>query len=249
MIPAPANFPSHTGAVFATTRWTLVLEAGAGGGASQRDALAGLCQAYWPPVYAYIRRFGASPADAQDLTQEFFSRLLAREFFARAERDKGRFRTFLLCSLKNFLHDEHLRANTLKRGGGKVVSLDELLAEQGYQAGPVEGVTAETLFERNWALTLLEGVLAKLEREFNQGARPGLFTELRQRLWGGARGGAAHELAARFGLSESAVHVMMHRLRARFREMLRAEIAELVATPAEIDDEIAHLIRVLGNPG
>jgi len=249
MNPVPNVTPGHTGAVFATTRWTLVFDAGTGGDAVQRDALAGLCQAYWPPVYAYLRRFGAGPADAQDLTQEFFSRLLAREFFARAERERGRFRTFLLCSLKNFLHDEHLRAHAQKRGGGKVVSLDELLAEQSYQAEPVETATAETLFERKWALTLLEGVLAKLEAEFNQAARPGLFAELRQRLWGGTRGEPAHELATRFGLTESAVHVMMHRLRARFRELLRAEIAELVHSPAEIDDEIAHLIRVLGNQG
>lgn len=249
MNPLPTNLPSHTGAVFATTRWTLVLDAGAGVGPSQHDALAGLCQSYWPPVYAYIRRFGATAADAQDLTQEFFSRLLAREFFARAEREKGRFRTFLLCSLKNFLHDEHLRAHTQKRGSGRVVSLDEMLAEEAYQAELIEGVTSETLFERKWALTLLEGVLAKLEAEFNQAARPGLFAELRQRLWGGTRGEPAHELAARFGLTESAVHVMMHRLRARFRELLRAEIAEVVNSPAEIDDEITHLIRVLGNPG
>jgi RNA polymerase sigma-70 factor (ECF subfamily) len=129
-----------------------------------------------------------------------------------------------------------------------VVSLDELVAEEAYLAEPTDGVTAEILFERKWALTLLEGVLAQLEAEFNQGARPGLFAELRQRLWGGNRGEPAHLLAQRFGLSETAVHVMMHRLRTRFRERLRAEIAELVSSPAEIDDEIAHLIRVLGSP-
>ena len=249
MQPANLTNLSHTGAVFATTRWTLVLGAGQDGGPSQHEALAALCRSYWPPVYAYLRRFGTSPADAQDLTQDFFRRLLEREFFARAEREKGRFRTFLLCSLKNFLHDENLRANAQKRGGGQVVSLDERLAEEGYLAEPADRVTPEILFERRWASALLEGVLGKLEAEFNQGARPGLFAELRQRLWGGTRREPAHALAARFGLSESAVHVMMHRLRARFRELLRAEIAELVTTPAEIDDEIAHLIRVLGNPG
>jgi|688.fasta_scaffold167939_2 RNA polymerase sigma-70 factor (ECF subfamily) len=248
MNPVFAQPSSHTGAVFATTRWTQVLEAGGGGEIAQQTALAALCQTYWPPVYAYIRRFGASPADAQDQAQEFFGRLLAREFFSRAEPDKGRFRTFLLCSLKNFLHDEHHRSHARKRGGGQVVSLDELVAEEAYLAEPTDGVTAEILFERKWALTLLEGVLAQLEAEFNQGARPGLFAELRQRLWGGNRGEPAHLLAQRFGLSETAVHVMMHRLRTRFRERLRAEIAELVSSPAEIDDEIAHLIRVLGSP-
>jgi RNA polymerase sigma factor (sigma-70 family) len=249
MTPANSSHPNHTGAVFATTRWTLVLDAGAADGASRQDALAGLCRVYWPPVYAYIRRFGANPPDAQDLAQEFFARLLAREFFGRAEREKGRFRTFLLCSLKNFLRDEHLRARTWKRGGGRVVSFDELTAEQSYQDEPAVTATAETLFERKWALTLLEEVLARLEEEFNRGAKPGLFAELRHRLWGGVRGEPAHAVAARFGMSESAVHVMMHRLRSRFRELLRAEIAELVNSPTEIDDEIAHLIRVLGNPG
>ena len=200
------------------------------------------------PVYAYIRRFGATASDAQDLAQEFFGRLLAREFFTRAEPDKGRIRTFLLYSLKNFLHNEHLRAHAQTRGSGRVVSLDELVAEEAYLAEPSDGVTAETLFERKWALTLLEGVLGQIETEFNQGARPGLFAELRQRLWGGSRGEPAHQLAQRFGLSETAVHVMRHRLRTRFRERLRAEIAELVSSPAEIDDEIAHLIRVLGSP-
>jgi len=179
MIPALANPTGHTGSIFATTRWTMVLDAGAPEGNSRQDALARLCQAYWPPVYAYIRRLGTPAADAQDLTQEFFSRLLAREFFARAEREKGRFRTFLLCSLQNFLRDEHVRAETQKRGGGKVVSLDQLRAEESYQAEPVENATAETLFERRWALTLLEGVLAKLESEFNQAARPDLFADLR----------------------------------------------------------------------
>jgi RNA polymerase sigma factor (sigma-70 family) len=248
MIPAPPNPAGHTGTLFTTTRWTMVLDAGASESSSRQDALAGLCQTYWPPVYAYIRRLGTPAADAQDLTQEFFSRLLAREFFARAEREKGRFRTFLLCSLQNFLRDEHVRAETQKRGGGKVVSLDELRAEEFYQAEPVENTTAETLFERKWAMTLLEGVLAKLESEFNQTARPGLFAELRQRLWGGTRGEPAHVLAVRFGITESAIHVMLHRLRARFRELLRAEIAEVVQSPAEIDDEITHLIRVLGTP-
>lgn len=248
MPPAKYSPASHTGAIFATTRWTLVLDAGAGDTSSQQGALAGLCQTYWPPVYAYLRRFGATPADAQDLAQEFFARLLANEFFARAEKEKGRFRTFLLCSLKNFLHDEHLKAHAQKRGGGQVVSFDELTAEQSYQNEPAITATAETLFERKWALTLLEGVLAKLEVEFNQGAKPGLFFELRQRLWGGGKREPAHTLATRFGLSESAVHVMMHRLRARFRELLRAEIAELVASPSEVDDEIAHLIRTLGQP-
>lgn len=248
MLPAKSSPASHTGAIFATTRWTLVLDAGTGDSASQRSALSGLCLTYWPPVYAYLRRFGASPADAQDLAQEFFARLLANEFFARAEKDKGRFRTFLLCSLKNFLNDEHQKAHAQKRGGGRVVSFDEMMAEQSYQDEPAVTATAETLFERKWALTLLEGVMAKLEAEFNQGAKPGLFAELRQRLWGGTRRETAHTLASRFGLSESAVHVMMHRLRSRFRELLRAEIAELVASPSEVDDEIAHLIRTLGQP-
>lgn len=248
MNPSQLTSSSHTGATFATTRWTMVLGVSGADEQARREVLAALCRTYWPPVYGYLRRVGMPPHDAQDLTQAFFGRLLTNEFFSRAEPEKGRFRTFLLASLKNFVHDERERAGAAKRGGGNVVSLDELRAEEGYQAEPVEGVTPERLFERKWALTLLEGVLARLEKEFCQGARSELFVELRQRLWGGARNDPAHALAQRFGMSETAIHVMMHRLRARFRELIRAEIAELVAGPAEIDDEIAHLIRVLAAP-
>lgn len=214
----------------------------------RHEVLAGLCRTYWPPVYAYIRRQGVNASDAQDLTQAFFSRLLQRDFFARAEPERGRFRTFLLCSLQNFLRDEHARANAAKRGGSTVFSLEELEAEQGYLAEGVEGLTPERLFERRWALTLLERVMARLEAEFRQNARGELFVELRQRLWGSNRDVPVHELARRLGVGESAFHVMLHRLRARLRELLRAEIAELVESPADVEDEIAHMIRVLGNP-
>lgn len=240
--------PLDTGAVFATTRWTLVLGAGGIDEPGRHEILTGLCRTYWPPVYAYIRRQGVKACDAQDLAQAFFSRLLQRDFFARAERERGRFRTFLLCSLQNFLRDEHDRMGAAKRGGTNVFSFEELKAEQGYLSEPVDGLTPERLFERRWALTLLERVMARLETEFRQSARGELFVELRQRLWGGNREEPVHELARRLGVGESAFHVMLHRLRARLRELLRAEIAELVESPADVEDEIAHMIRVLGNP-
>lgn len=217
--------------------------ANAPGGAT---ALAELCGAYWPPVYGYLRKTGSSPADAKDLTQGFFAQVLEREFFSLADQEKGRFRTFLLCALRNFQTDQRLRERALKRGGGNVIALDGLTAEGDYLKQMADHLTPELLFERRWALALLSRVMQQLEREFCLGARAELFATLRDRLWGDQQGEPAHVIAARLGLSESAIHVMMHRLRERLRDLIRTELGEQVGTPAELEDELAHLIRVLG---
>lgn len=240
---------SHTGAAFATTRWAVIRDAAAGNAPGGEDALASLCQTYWPPVYGFLRRSGTSPADAQDLTQGFFAQVLARGFFSLADEDKGRFRTFLLCALQNFQRDQHLRAQALKRGGGQVVSLDAIAAEGDYLAESADHLTPERAFERRWALTLLTKVMGRLETEFCMGARAELFAELRNRLWGDQRGEPASSLASRLRLSESSIHVMLHRLRQRLRELIRTEIAEQVASSEDLEDELAHLVRVLGSPG
>jgi len=240
---------SHTGAAFATTRWAVIREAVSANSPVGTDALASLCQTYWPPVYGYLRRSGVTPADAKDLTQGFFAQVLARGFFSLADEDKGRFRTFLLCALQNFQRDQHLRAQALKRGGGQVVSLDALAAEGEFLADAADHLTPERAFERRWALTLLMTVMSRLEAEFCVGARAELFAELRGRLWGEQRGEPASAIAARLQLSESAIHVMLHRLRHRLRELIRNEIAEQVASARDLEDELAHLIRVLGSPG
>lgn len=242
------NPSSHTGAKFLTTRWAMVRDAAGGESSEGADALASLCQTYWPPVYGYLRRSGTGPADAKDLTQGFFAHVLARGFFSSVDEDKGRFRTFLLCALQNFQRDQHLRAQALKRGGGNVVALDAMAAEGEYLAELADHQTPEWVFERRWALTLLAGVMRRLETVFCVGARAELFAELRNRLWGDQRGEPASAIAARLGLSESAIHVMLHRLRQRLRELIRAELAEQVATPAEIEDELTHLIQVVGSP-
>lgn len=235
----------HTGAVFATTSWSLVVAAGDSSAADRDHALTELCRAYWAPVYAYVRRAGHAPAEACDLTQGFFCRFIAREYFARADREKGRFRSYLLCSLKNFLNDAHERNHAQKRGSGQIVSLDQQLSEDNYHSDHSTNDSPDHLFERKWALTLLEQVLEQVEVEFQKSTKPALLAELKKKLWGGSEGMSVPELAVQFQASESALHALIHRLRSRFRERLRVEISRMVATSGEIDDEIDFLIRVL----
>lgn len=234
-----------TGAVFATTSWSLVISAGDQSSSEHEAALAELCRTYWAPVYAYLRRSGISPAESCDLTQGFFARFLAREYFGRVNQEKGRFRSYLLCSLKNFLADEKDRNLAQKRGGGKTISLDAQLSEDHYQALPSTQESPDRLFERKWALTLLDTVLSKVDKEFERSTKPELLEELKKKLWGGSEGVSVRELSTRFRVSESALHASIHRLRTRFRELMRQEISRMVATTAEVDDEIGFLIRVL----
>jgi RNA polymerase sigma factor (sigma-70 family) len=224
---------------FATTRWSLVAAA-----QHQADAaLADLCRLYWYPLYAYVRRRGHDAAEAEDLTQGFFARLLEKNGLASVTPDRGRFRSFLLTACQNFLANEHERANALKRGGGRVVSLDD--ADTRYRREPDHGETPERLFERRWALELLDQALRRLRDEYQKKGKAQLFDALKGTLAGGGSAPYA-ELAATLGLTEGAVKATVHRLRGRYAELLREEIGETVAAPAEIDDEVRALFRALG---
>ena len=230
---------------FAVTRWSVVVAAGRSESTHARDALEQLCQAYWQPIYAFVRRQGNSPADAQDLTQEFFARLLTKNYLQAVDRSKGRFRSFLLASLKHFLANEWDKARAQKRGGKQVLlSIDGASAETSYAIEPVEQLTPEKIFERRWALTLLKQVMVQLRTEYEQEGKTGLFEELKSTLTG-ERSVAYAELARRLHTSEGAVKVAVHRLRRRYRELLRAEIAQTVAGPAEIEEEIRALFAAL----
>lgn len=237
--------PRVTG-TFATTHWSVVLAAGKGDSTQAADALERLCCTYWYPLYAFVRRRGHSPEDAQDLTQGFFTALLAGHNLARANRDRGRFRTFLLTAFDNFLHNEHDRATALKRGGGcEIVSWEAHIAEGRYAQETARGLSPEQIYEKRWAATLLEQVLARLREECVQAERSELFEQLKPHLWGEDEATPYSRLAIRFGKKVPAIKVTLHRLRRRYREVLREEIAQTVADVAEVDDEIQYLLRVM----
>jgi len=242
--PDPTNPQAQGGAaVFRTTRWSVVLAAGKLDTEASRDALEALCQTYWYPVYAYVRRRGASVEDAEDLTQAFFARFLARGRMDRANPERGRFRGFLLASLRNFLADEHDRATARKRGAGtSPVSLDQERAEGRFQAEPATELTPEALYVRSWANTLLERVFLDLRAACEEQGTVDRFDHLKPYLWGGHAAAPYREVADRLGLSEGAVKVAVGRLRARFQECLRQEIAQTVDSPDEIEEEIRFLI-------
>ncbi len=232
---------------FATTRWSVVLNAGRSETTRGRDALAALCKTYWYPLYAYVRRQGHSPHDAEDLTQEFFARLLESESLAAVSPEKGKFRTFLLVALKRFLANEWHRANARKRGGNSFrVPLQGHTAETRYIAEPVEELTAEKLYERRWALTLLDRVLDRLRQEFNNAGKSELFEKLKPYLMAEKGAIPYAQAAGESGLNEGAFKVAVHRMRRRFRELFREEVAHTVAGSEEIDEEIRHLLAVFG---
>jgi RNA polymerase sigma-70 factor (ECF subfamily) len=207
--------------------------------------MAELCRSYWYPLYAFIRRHGHDAHEAEDLTQEFFARLLAKQFLAGAQREKGRFRTFLLMAVKRFLANEYDRAQAQKRGGGQtIVSLDGLEPEARYRREPVHSLTAERLFQQQWALTLLEKVLARLQAEMHGTGKAALFEALKGAL--ACRNTESYAVtAAGLGITEGAVKVAVHRLRRRYRDLLRDEIAQTVASPEEVEDEIRCLFSSL----
>ena len=236
---SPAGF-------FATTHWSVVLAAGQSGTPDAHAALERLCQTYWPPLYAFLRRYGCSPEDAQDLTQDFFVHFLEKGAAGQADPQRGRFRSFLLACLQHYLHDAHDRRTSARRGGGTpALSLDQERAERGYAAEPIEHVTPERVFEKRWATTLLENVMIQLAAEFSRTGKREFFDQLRGFVWGEQGTTPVREIAARFGVSESAVKVTAHRLRQRFRELLRLAIAHTVSNAKEIDEEIEYLTRVL----
>ena len=229
---------------FEPTRWSIVVAATGGESTKARRALERLCETYWYPLYAFVRREGRAADDAQDLTQEFFARLLEKNWLDAVDREKGRFRSFLLAAMRHFLANEWDRVNRLKRGGGQVMlSLDAESAETRYALEPTDQTTAERIFERRWALTLLEQVLARLRKEFAAAGRAKVFEELKVALTGEKV--AYGEIAVRLNLNEGAVRVAVHRLRLRYRDLIRAEIAETVAGEDEVDAEVQHLFAAL----
>ncbi|MEO8352375.1 MAG: sigma-70 family RNA polymerase sigma factor [Chthoniobacteraceae bacterium] len=232
---------------FGDTRWSVVLAAqGSPGDDSADAALAELCRLYWYPLYAFVRRSGHPPAEAEDLTQEFFARLLEKEWLAAVDRGKGRFRAFLLAAMKHFLAKEWRRSQTLKRGGA--LAFVPFEAEERYAAEPADQFTPESLYERRWAFTVLENVFSTLRAEMEAAGKIELFTALKDLLSPDPQNLSYREAGAHLGLGEDAVKMAVYRLRKRYRDLLRAHIAATVETTAEVDAEIRELFRALAGP-
>lgn len=247
--PDRAREPALAGARrFETTQWTLVLAAGDGDDREAREALASLCQSYWHPVFAYLRAHGLDRQEAEDVTQGFFTRLIEKGVLRHARRERGRFRSFLLASLKHYLSNERQRERAKKRGGDRVLLHLEpeeverrLASEAGTEATP------EDLFLKHWALTVLDRVLASLGAEMRRRGQAEPFDLLQGLLTGQADGLRYKDVAARLGTTESAVKVRVHRLRRRFGELLRAEVAQVVSSPDEVEDELAALLEAVAS--
>jgi len=223
-----------------------VIAAGRSDTTHAHEALEKLCRTYCYPLYAFVRRQGHSPADAQDLTQEFFARLIAKKYLGDVDRTKGKFRSFLLASLKHFLANEWDKTRALKRGGSHTfIALDAQSAENRYALEPSHDVTADKIFERRWALTLLDEVLKRLREEYVADGKTKLFDQLKVTLTGERSSIPYAEIAKPLGMTEGAVKVAVHRLRQHYREQLRAEIANTVASPGEVEEELRHLFAVL----
>jgi len=229
---------------FATTHWTVVLAAGAKDTASSQGALEELCQGYWTPLYAFARRRGYTPEDAEDVTQEFFRRLLDRNSLQSADREKGRFRTFLLVAFKRFMANECDRAHAQKRGGAIALeSFDTSVIEP--QIDPSSDLTPERAYDRRWALALLEKAMARLRQEFVASGKIDEFEKTKTCLTADRGAIPYPEMAQALGMSEGAVRVSVHRLRRRFRDIFCEEISQTVATEAEIDEEVRYLLSVI----
>jgi RNA polymerase sigma factor (sigma-70 family) len=232
---------------FATTHWSRVLAAGRETTQSSQAALDTLCRTYWYPLYVYVRRTGRSPEDAQDLTQAFFVRLFEKHSLALADQHRGRFRSFLLSSLKNFLINEHAKSKTVRRGGGRIhFSIDGDQAEERYCAEPADDLTPDKLFEKRWATTLLEQALETLRQEYAQAGTQALFERLKEHLWGDKTMRYA-EIAETFGMKEGSARAAALRLRRRFGQTVRALIADTVATPEEVEEELNALLKAFGS--
>jgi RNA polymerase sigma-70 factor (ECF subfamily) len=232
--------------VFVTTHWSVVLAAGRNETTRSRDALARLCQTYWYPLYANVRRRGYSAHDSQDLTQEFFARVLEKQSIASADPQRGRFRSFILTAMNNFLAQEWEKSRAIKRGGGsEMFSLDLARAEERYDLEPCTSETPGRDFDKKWAVALLESVLAQLEAEYKREEKGDLFDALKQTLTGSRESQPYVELAKTLSMNEGAVKVSVHRLRKRYRELLQSEIANTVSSPEEIKEEMRHLFSAL----
>jgi len=236
---------SHSPAAFDTTHWSVVLAA-QGDSPEAQEALEKLCRTYWWPLYGYVRRQGYSPEEAQDLTQGFFALLLERKDFDAVRREKGRLRSYLLTSLKNFLGKARRRELAVKRGEGRaLVSLEELLARERADLEAANTLTAERIYERRWALSLLEQALGRLEEQYRIAGNALLFEKLKHTLTDEPRQPSQAEIAQGMSMSENAVKQALYRLRQRYRLLVREEIAHTVAVPGDVEDELQHFIHVL----
>ena len=232
---------------FDTTNWSVVLKAGGDRSSAAREALGTLCSAYWYPVYAMVRRYGHDATDAEDMTQAYFTRFLEKGWVKEVRPEHGRFRSFLLVSVRNFLHNERDRERAVKRGGGtRTVSLDGAAADHRYALEPVESATPETLFERAWAEEVLARALERLRDETAETEEAERFDQLKGHLTGDEPAETYAELAEAWGVGESAVRVALHRMRKRLGRLLREEIAATVADPADVGEELRHLLSTVG---
>jgi RNA polymerase sigma factor (sigma-70 family) len=230
---------------FMTTHWSVVLEAQGESPAAQ-EALEKLCRTYWRPIFAFLRRQGLPPEQAEDITQGFFAQLLERRKFRALRKEKGRLRSFLLVALKYFVADEQRRAMAIKRGSGlRPIPLEEFRAGERIDMEPSDPMTAEMIYERRWALTVLERVLSRLKDEYVAAGNAALFDALKELLPDEPGSPSQAEIAARLGMTENAVRQAFYRFRQRYQSILREEIAHTVATPGDIEDELRHLIAVI----
>jgi RNA polymerase sigma factor (sigma-70 family) len=244
--PTPGTL-QHGGASFATTHWSVIAQSALTDVPEAANALAQLCEMYWPPIYSFIRRRGYSPADAQDLTQSFFAFFLRTKAYAQTDPLHGKFRSFLLASVKNFLADNWDREQAIRRGGDyQFVSLDQETAEAFYDALSASDSTAERVFELRWAKSLTASALNSLREELQAEGKIKLFEQLKSFLTGGSILPSYDEASARTGLPRATVKTHVDRLRKRYREIVRSEIARTVSAPHEIDEELRYLCNVLG---
>jgi RNA polymerase sigma factor (sigma-70 family) len=235
----------HGPVAFTTTHWSVVLEA-QGESPAAHEALERLCRIYWRPIYSFVRRQGLGPEEAEDVTQGFFAQLLERKRLSAVRREKGRLRSFLLGALKYFLADEQRRAMAIKRGKGqRLIPLEGLRADERIDMEPADPVTAEMIYERRWALTVLERVLSRLKDEYSAAGNAALFDSLKELLPDEPGAASQAEIAARLGMTENAIRQAFYRFRQCYQSLLREEIAHTVATPGDIEDELRHLIAVL----
>jgi RNA polymerase sigma-70 factor (ECF subfamily) len=238
--------PPHS--LFVTTRWSVVLNAKNKAAPGSREALESLCQTYWYPIYAFVRSTGRSPPDAQDLTQDFFVQLLTKDFLRVVTPEKGRFRTFLRMALKRFLANQWDHAHAQKRGGAAThLSFDTALAEERFAQGQDPALAPDRMYDRSWALTLLDEAMTRLEHEYSTEGKTDTWHRLKPHLTA-ERGSIAYpEIAAALGLSEGAARVTVHRFRKRFREVFRQTIADTVATPEEVESELRLVLEILSD--
>jgi RNA polymerase sigma-70 factor (ECF subfamily) len=233
---------------FTTTHWSVVLEAIQENSPAAKEALERLCRTYWYPLYAFVRRRGSDPHEAEDLTQAFFVNLFEKEALKTVSPVKGKFRSFLLTALTNFLNNDYKKSQAWRRGRGILLeSWDGIEAEERYRHEPVDNISPERLFERRWAFTIVERVLLKLREEYSAGGKLRILEELQPVLVGRGDPGCTRAAAARLGMNEGAVKVALHRLRRRFGDYLKAEIASTVASPDQVDEESRYLFSVISD--